>query len=358
MIAADRPDLDCARLLAMDETGALRRLPRRDLATLFRPGDVVIANDAATLPASLAGRHIPTGARIEIRLAGWVAPGDPLRFLALAFGTGDWRQRTEARPLPPPLTAGDLLALGPLTARVEQETDHPRLVVLRFLDNRMKVLEGLARHGRPIQYAHLRDALSLRDVWTPIAARPIAFEPPSAGFALSRATLHAWRSRGVGFVALTHAAGVSSTGDALLDLRLPFDEPYVIPQSVADAVARAKSARGRIFAVGTTVTRALEAAATPLGAVTVGPGVATGRLGRHTNLQIVDAILSGVHQIGESHYELLRAFADDQTLNRMSVALQGHGFRAHEFGDSVLLARQRSLQRRQAAQISDLPNSH
>jgi S-adenosylmethionine:tRNA ribosyltransferase-isomerase len=53
----------------------------------------------------------------------------------------------------------------------------------------------------------------------------------------------------------------------------------------------------------------------------------------------VDAILTGVHQPGESHFELLRAFAEDAVLDRMSAALAEHGFRAHEFGDSILIAR-------------------
>jgi S-adenosylmethionine:tRNA ribosyltransferase-isomerase len=54
----------------------------------------------------------------------------------------------------------------------------------------------------------------------------------------------------------------------------------------------------------------------------------------------VDAILTGVHQPGESHFELLRAFADDAVLNRMSMVLAEYSYRTHEFGDSVLIERQ------------------
>jgi hypothetical protein len=71
-------------------------------------------------------------------------------------------------------------------------------------------MRGLARHGHPIQYAHVREPLALWDVWTRIAADPLAFEPPSAAFALDWRTLEAWRDRGVGFTTLTHAAGISS----------------------------------------------------------------------------------------------------------------------------------------------------
>ena len=66
------------------------------------------------------------------------------------------------------------------------------------------------------------------------------------------------RAKGVSFATLTHAAGISSTDDAELDLRLPFDEPYRIPEATAAAIRRTQADGGRIVAVGTTVVRALE----------------------------------------------------------------------------------------------------
>jgi S-adenosylmethionine:tRNA ribosyltransferase-isomerase len=178
------------------------------------------------------------------------------------------------------------------------------------------------------------------DVWTSIAAQPVAFEPPSAGFAIDWRTLHAWQQRGVAFATLTHAAGISSTGDPALDARLPFDEPYRIPERTAIAVREARSRGGRVIAVGTTVVRALESAAGADGTVRPGPGIATGRIGPQTPLRVIDAILTGVHQPGESHFELLRAFAGDALLDRISAAFIAGDYRAHEFGDSMLLERQ------------------
>ena len=180
------------------------------------------------------------------------------------------------------------------------------------------------------------------DVWTGIAAEPVAFEPPSAGFALEWRTIAAWRERGIGFATLTHAAGLSSTGDAVLDERLPFDEPYRIPARTAAAVAEAKARHGRVIAIGTTVVRALEAAADGTGGVRAGEGVARGRIARGTKLRVVDAILTGVHQPGESHFELLRAFAGDAALARIGAAVVEQGYRTHEFGDSMLIERERA----------------
>ena len=153
----------------------------------------------------------------------------------------------------------------------------------------------------------------------------------------------AWRRRGINFATLTHAAGISSTGDPALDLRLPFDEPYVISQRTAAVINRARADGRRIIAIGTTVVRALECAANADGLVRAGDGLARNRIGCETRLRLVDAILTGIHQPGESHFELLRAFANEPVLNRISAAAIDRGYRAHEFGDSMLIERQPSI---------------
>jgi S-adenosylmethionine:tRNA ribosyltransferase-isomerase len=147
------------------------------------------------------------------------------------------------------------------------------------------------------------------------------------------------QARGIAFATITHAAGLSSTGDAELDARLPFDEPYRIPHVTATAVDRARAAGARIVAVGTTVVRALEHAGRD-GRLRPGDGVATQRIGPDL-LRIVSAILSGTHEPGSSHYQLLRAFVDDRTLERASAHLDSVRYRTHEFGDSVLIERAR-----------------
>src|SRR5262249_5951118 len=285
MIAADIAEQRSAKLLIVGGNGVIQHLPRTALASLFSPGDLVVANDAATLPASLKGIHCPSGRQIEIRLAAWISAGDLTQFIAIAFGVGDYRTPTEDRRLPPPLSPGDRLALVPLAATIGRLLEHPRLFRMHFLGDHSSILADLARHGQPIQYAHVKEPLALYDVWTKIAADPTAFEPPSAGFALDWRTQALWRQRGIGLGTITHAAGISSTGDPALDLRLPFDEPYRIPEQTAAAIAQAKAANGRIVAIGTTVVRALESAASADGSVRAGGGVASGRISRGTPLQ-------------------------------------------------------------------------
>jgi S-adenosylmethionine:tRNA ribosyltransferase-isomerase len=76
-----------ARLLIVDGHQGLRHSARDTLPDVLRPGDLVVANDAATLPASLHGTHAPTRQVIEVRLAGWrTHTSDVAEFCAVVFG--------------------------------------------------------------------------------------------------------------------------------------------------------------------------------------------------------------------------------------------------------------------------------
>lgn len=371
MQPADRPSIAShdGRLLIVSNTG-VAHLPRTAFPMLLHRNDLVVANDAATLPASLTGTHVPTGATIEVRLAGRCTLDSTSvdRFVAVVFGAGDYRTPTESRPLPPGLTPGDELRFVsttrstfarsvPLTpvpasgiaaasledtlvARVVAVCGHPRLVEIAFSGTPDSIWRWLATAGRPVQYAYVPEPLQIWDSWTRIAARPVAFEPPSAGFILDWAMVKAIRERGARFATLTHAAGLSSTGDPDLDRRLPLDEPYEIPRSTAASIAQTRATGGRVIAVGTTVVRALESAVDVDGHVRPGAGVATLRLGPDSPLRVVTAIASGMHDAGTSHYELLKAFVDEPALQRMSAEADARGYLGHEFGDFVFMERE------------------
>ena len=337
-VATQRPP--DARLLVIDKWGAITHRVRVDFPALVDEGDVVVANNAATLPASLAGVHVPTASPVEVRLAGRdsLRTRDVTRFTVVVFGAGDFRTPTEHRPAPPALDPGDRLRLGPLRAIVQKVLGHPRLIEVRFEHTVADIWEGLARHGRPIQYSYVPEPTAIWDTWTPIAGLPVAFEAPSAGFILDWRVIGALCARGAAFATLTHAAGISSTGDARLDRLLPLDEPYDIPSSTAASIEACKGRGGRVIAIGTTVVRALEHAAHADGTVRPGEGTATQRIGPLTPLRCVDAIVSGTHERGTSHYDVLRAFQDDAVLVRMEREADALGYRTHEFGDSVFLS--------------------
>jgi S-adenosylmethionine:tRNA ribosyltransferase-isomerase len=331
-----------AKLMMIDKHGCIAHMRRACFDEFLRPGDLVVANDAAPLPGSLMGVHDATSSPVEIRLAGSCSLGQVHDFTAIVFGQGDFQTRTEERRTPPRLKPGDRLTLGPLSATITRLLDNPRLVSLHLDGPTDAIWAGLAHHGRPVQYAYVPIPLDLENVWAPLAGRPVAFEPPSAGFALDWRTVAAIRSRGAAFTTLTHTAGISSTGDIELDLKLPFDEPYRISRSTATAAESTRAHGGRIIAIGTTVVRALEHAASRDGYVHAGNGLATQRIGPATRIRIVDVVLTGAHEPGTSHYQLLRAFADDATLRRAESELDAMGYQTHEFGDSVLIERKTS----------------
>ena len=142
-----------ARLLVVDHERKIHHVGRTSFVAHLHSGDLVIANDAATLPASLQGIHVATGDMIEVRLAGRrsLHPEDINYFTAVVFGAGDFHTRTEDRLPPPKLAAGDKIILGPLHAIVKQLLGHPRLVLLGFEGTADHIWAGLAHHGRPIQ---------------------------------------------------------------------------------------------------------------------------------------------------------------------------------------------------------------
>ncbi len=332
-----RDDRDATRLLVVDpRSHQLQDARIVDLPRLVRPGDLLVVNDAATLPGSLPART-GRGASIELRLAG---PGEAGRFWAVVFGPGDYRTRTEDRAPPPELAAGEVVTLSAqLHARVVARSAlSPRLVALRFDRDDAALWAQLYALGAPIQYAHQSEPLALWSVQTVYASRPWAAEMPSAGRPLSFATLRALQDRGVSLASLTHAAGLSATGDPQLDAALPLPEQYEIPGRTVAAIERTRATGGRVLAVGTTVVRALEGAASANGgALAEGRGVTALRIDATHRLRIVAGILTGMHSPAESHYDLLGAFAERPLLHAAFEHANATGYLAHEFGDATII---------------------
>jgi S-adenosylmethionine:tRNA ribosyltransferase-isomerase len=310
------------RVLVVDAAvGAMHVASAVDFAAQFDRGDVLVVNDAATLPASLQAGGV------EIRLLGAELDG---AWLAALLGSGDWHTRTEDRPAPPAVAVGDRLEIAPeLSARVTWvHPESPRLVTLRF--ESPDFWTALYRYGRPVQYAHVPEAYALWDVQNVYAGRPWAVEMPSAGRVLTFDVLAALEARGVRVVTLTHAAGLSSVGDAAIDAMLPIPERYEIPRATWDAVNQTK---GRVIAIGTSVVRALESAALN-GQLA---GVTSLKLAPGFERRVVDAVLTGVHETQSSHFALLGAFADRSTLDASLAEAESADLLAHEMGDACLL---------------------
>lgn len=345
VLRSDEVSRHAARLVVIGD-GAPAVTAFADLPRLLRAGDLVVVNDAATLPASLRGRTAG-GEALELRLSG--AP-DGATLRGVLLGAGDHRTRTEDRPPPPELRLGERVVFGEGAAVLPATVAscRGRLVELRVQPDALPTAaagddlgddllwQALYRIGAPVQYAHRREPLPLWAVQTAYAARPWAAEMPSAGRPLTWEILLGLRRAGVELATLTHAAGLSATGEPALDAALPWPERYELPARTAAALDTARARGGRVIAVGTTVVRALEASGGRAGA-----GLATLRLDAATIPRLVDGVVSGLHLPGESHFELLTAFTPRPPLLGGLELAAAHGLSSHELGDACLILRAR-----------------
>jgi S-adenosylmethionine:tRNA ribosyltransferase-isomerase len=110
-----------------------------------------------------------------------------------------------------------------------------------------------------------------------------------------------------------------------------------VPEATARLVNATRAAGGRVVAVGTTVTRALESAAEPDGTVRGRSGWTDLVLGPERPARAVNGLVTGWHAPGASHLALLTAVAGPDLVGRAYAEALRLEYRWHEFGDSCLL---------------------
>jgi S-adenosylmethionine:tRNA ribosyltransferase-isomerase len=245
------------RLLVLDaETSRLDHARFTDLARYLRAGDVMVVNDAATIPAAWAFTRAGEPGELRVLL---FDGANGLEADAVVLGTGSMRERTESRRAARASRRRDALAGRCPGARDRLRGATRAAYACASTENRkLRALYGFAK---PIQYAYVERPLALYNVVLPYAGRPWASEMPSAG-APSRlrgalAAARGRRSRGGDHPWRRHRP----RGDAALDRELPFPERYQIGERAADVIEAARATGRRVVAVGTSVVRALESAA-------------------------------------------------------------------------------------------------
>ena len=315
---------DEVRLRAVSPTGiAHRRF--RELPDLLEPGDLVVVNTSATLPARLEAR----------RADGAVVP----LHVSTQLDDGDWvvelRRPDNAGPDlgAEPGAALDLRG-GLRLALVEGYPDPAR--PSRLWRARPSVPTAitayLPMHGRPVGYGYLAGDFPLADRQNVWAAEPGSAEMASAGRPFSAEVVVRLVARGVALAPLVLHTGVSSP-----ELHEPpYPERYAVPPSTARLVGSTRAAGGRVVAVGTTVTRALETAAEPDGVVRAASGWTDLVLGPDRPARVVTGLVTGLHAPEASHLELLEAVAGRPLVDRAYGAAVAERYLWHEFGDSML----------------------
>ena len=195
------------------------------------------------------------------------------------------------------------------------------------------LLNYLARHGRPIRYAHVSEDLPIADYQTVYGQEPGSAEMPSAGRPFTPELLTALVARGIVVAPVVLHTGVSS----LERSERPYPERFHVPESTARLVTAARGWGGRVIAVGTTAVRALETVADRDGSVEAREGWTGLVVTPERGLRTVDGLLTGWHEPESSHLSMLEALTESRLLERSYEAALEDGYLWHEFGDLHLI---------------------
>jgi S-adenosylmethionine:tRNA ribosyltransferase-isomerase len=156
---------------------------------------------------------------------------------------------------------------------------------------------------------------------------------PSAGRPFTTELVTELVARGVLVAPVILHTGVSSPERG----EPPYPERFRVPAHTAALVNAVHGWNGRVIAVGTTVVRALETVAANDGTVSEGRGWTSLVVTPERGLLAIDGLLTGWHDSGASHLQLLEAAAGVELLERSYRAALEHGYRWHEFGDLHLI---------------------
>ncbi len=253
LIAQEPRPRGSSRLLVLDRgTGAVAHRLFFDLPEILRPGDLLVRNDVRVRPARLYGRDAQDRI-VEIFL---LKPTDPERTRWLALAKPGRRAKAGARIRFEPDFEASVLAVDDESRRTV-EFDWPVTDA---------VLERLGHVPLPPYIRRPTDAADRaedREGYQTVYAREaLAVAAPTAGLHFTGETFEKLRERGVEIADLTLAVGSGTfkpvTADDVSEHRLE-TEDVAIPGDTVERVVRARAENRRVVAVGTTVTRALEA---------------------------------------------------------------------------------------------------
>jgi S-adenosylmethionine:tRNA ribosyltransferase-isomerase len=321
-----------ARLLHVPvEGGQFRHLRFPDVVDLFRAGDVLVLNESRVLPARLLGRK-PTGAPAEILL---VRP---------AAGAVESALEWEALVRPgSKLKPGRRVEVGPeLEVEILDSTAQGGRVVR--LVTELSLEEALARYGHmPLPpYIDREDEPLDRERYQTVYARvPGSVAAPTAGLHFTDPILDALALRGVAIARVLLHVGIGTFRP--VEVEDPADhamhsEWYRVTPDAAETINAARTAGGRIWAVGSTAVRTLESSAGEDGRIRPGAGETRLFIRPPYRFRAVDALITNFHLPRSTLLMLVAAFAGyERTMEAYREAVRA-GYRFYSYGDAMVVA--------------------
>ncbi|MDE9366112.1 S-adenosylmethionine:tRNA ribosyltransferase-isomerase [Luteipulveratus sp. YIM 133132] len=319
---------DSVRLMVASSHG-ITHARFRDLPDHLAPGDLVVVNNSATIAGQVDGHRADHGPVVV--------------HVATPLDDGSWVVELRSAPdaASPVLDAAPgehvevgrlvLTLLAPYPAEGSSPTGAGNRLWRVAVDG--DLADTLAREGRPISYGYLDRHYPLSAYQSVFSTMPGSAEMPSAGRPFTDALVTRLIAGGVGVAPITLHTGVSSqdAGEA------PQPERFEVPETTARLVNAARATGGRVIAVGTTVTRALESAVRPDGRVVATRGWTERVISPSDPARVVDGLITGWHNPEASHLLLVESIAGAGLTQAAYDAAVDEGYLWHEFGDSALL---------------------
>jgi S-adenosylmethionine:tRNA ribosyltransferase-isomerase len=340
------PERDASRMLLLDRsTGAWEDRQFRELPKLLLGSELIVLNNARVVPARLFGRRAglratPPGRKSPAKREFLKAPIEVLLVRQLAPDAWEALVRPGRKV---PIGERIIFGEGELEARVEGRGPYG-LRVLRF-DSRDGMEETLERLGHIPLPPYIRRAdepLDRERYQTVFAREGVAVAAPTAGLHFTPEILERLRGRGTELAEITLEVGLATFApirtERVEDHKI-HKEIYEIPEAAAEAIARARSEKRPVLAIGTTVVRALEDAAEKSAARggRIAPGKAEAEIFLYPGkpFRVVSQLLTNFHLPRSSLLALVAAFAGrEQILGAYRHAVEA-GYRFYSYGDCM-----------------------
>ena len=326
---------DGARMMVLDR--AARTIAHRrfvDLPAYLRANDLLVVNDTRVIPARVFGRKAKagTGGKVEFLLLEEIEPG-----------VWDALMRSRRRP-----KAGEQVMLDDdlAVATVLEDGELGRVKV--HVESKLPWLEVLDRIGQtPLPpYILRKDATPERRAadkmryQTVFARAPGAVAAPTAGLHFTPEVLDRLAGQGVGKTTVTLHVGIGTFRPVAVENveehKMDF-ERWQIPEETARKIAAAKSAGGRVVAVGTTSVRTLESAAARPEGFGAGQGRTDLFIRPPCDFRVVDAMVTNFHLPKSTLIMMISAFAGREfVLDAYREAIRER-YRFYSYGDCMLI---------------------
>jgi len=295
-----------------------------DLLSLIPAGDLLVLNSTRVRHARLLGTR-PSGGEAEVLL---IHPGADDTWIAMG------RPGSALRP-------GKRITLGPgvFVETVAVLDDGNRMV--RFVGASAE--SAIAQFGRlplPPYITHAPSSIDEERYQTVYARREGSVAAPTAGLHFTSALLARLADAGVQIAELDLEVGPGTFKPVeSQDLRehVMHAERYEVPTALARAVAATRAAEGRVWAVGTTVVRALESAADEHGGLRAGASETALFVTPGYRFRVVDHMITNFHLPRSTLLMLVSAFAGyERTMDAYRHAVAGR-YRFYSYGDAMVV---------------------